>query len=210
MSSIRCFFLEATGKVSIHLRRYRSPKPDDTNKCTLQGYEGYHNAKVYLKDEAIERDEKGYICNGMKPVLSHDNLLWPTQCPCGYVFQEDDEWQRFTQQIYRRTDTNEEVTLQNVPVGAMWYADWLDRMYVSQDEHVLMVKTPGGDWVIDSQANNCTMPDDGRQEKHHCWIRHGVPPNITVDKNGVTCGVGAGSIQCGTYHGFLQNGCLEG
>jgi hypothetical protein len=39
-------------------------------------------------------------------------------------------------------------------------------------------------------------------------VRHGEAPNITVDKNGVTCGAGAGSIQCGSYHGFLRNGEL--
>lgn len=28
---------------------------------------------------------------------------------------------------------------------------------------------------------------------NHCWVRHGEPPNVTVDKNG---------------HGFLRNGEL--
>lgn len=47
------------------------------------------------------------------------------------------------------------------------------------------------------------MPDDA---EHRCWIRHGEPPLITVDKNGLTCAAGAGSIQCRDYHGFLRDG----
>lgn len=45
---------------------------------------------------------------------------------------------------------------------------------------------------------------------HKCWIRHGDPrtSNVHVDKNGVTCGAGAGSIISGSYHGFLHNGFL--
>lgn len=69
----------------------------------------------------------------------------------------------------------------------------------------LCVQTPGGRWVIDSRASNCGLPFD---YEHRCWIRHGDPPAITVDKHGVTCAAGAGSIQCGNYHGFLVDGHL--
>jgi hypothetical protein len=114
--------------------------------------------------------------------------------------------------LYRRTDTGEVVgTLRDAPVGAMWFADWYPDHYCNPQlgpGKCLIVKTPGGDWVIDQQASNCTMPDDVHQEKHHCWILHGTPPEITVDKNGVTCGAGAGSISRPNYHGFLQNGYL--
>lgn len=72
------------------------------------------------------------------------------------------------------------------------------------DTH-LIVQTPGGSWDVDSRASNCTMKED---RQHRCWIRHGEPPNVTVDKAGNTCGAGAGSIMCGNYHGFLQNGSL--
>jgi hypothetical protein len=37
-------------------------------------------------------------------------------------------------------------------------------------------------------------------------VRHGEPPQITVDKRGLTCHAGAGSIALGSYHGFLHNG----
>lgn len=54
-------------------------------------------------------------------------------------------------------------------------------------------------------TKNCTMPYD---YEHRCWVRHGEPPAITVDKQGHTCAAGAGSIQCGSYHGFLEDGAL--
>ncbi|HRH46568.1 MAG TPA: hypothetical protein PKY82_33300 [Pyrinomonadaceae bacterium] len=112
--------------------------------------------------------------------------------------------------VWRRTDTGEEFRLQERPVGAMWFAPWYDGAYCQpQLDHVLVVHTPGGVWVVDSQASNCTMPEDHKQENHHCWIIEGQLPNITVSKNGKTCGAGAGSIQCGNYHGFLRNGYLE-
>lgn len=77
--------------------------------------------------------------------------------------------------------------------------------YTFVDGPHLWVQTPGGVWCIDSRASNCTMPYD---YEHRCWIRHGEPPDVTVDKAGTTCSAGAGSIQCGDYHGFLQNGSL--
>lgn len=203
---IRCFFLEPTGQTQVYLRRYHSRASDDA-PCPLPAK--YHNAMNPFIIEPEERDKQGYICNGLKPVPVHDDPRWPTHCACGYAFTESDEWQRFTDSIYRRTDTCETMTLRDAPAGAMWEAWWVDQFIVPQGEHSLIVRTPGGDWEIDSQASNCTMPEDGRQEKHHCWIRHGTPPDITVDKNGITCGAGAGSIQCGDYHGFLREGYLE-
>lgn len=92
-------------------------------------------------------------------------------------------------------------------VGAMWLATFYPKNFEWENEREphLIVMTPGGPWDIDSRASNCTMKGD---KKHRCWIRHGEAPLITVDKNGLTCGAGAGSIQCGNYHGFLRNGEL--
>src|SRR6266700_1793826 len=208
MARIQCFFLEPTGQVAVQLRRYT--RNNDPDCCSAHpGKYSYHNAIVFIFNEPTEKDEQGYICNGTKPMPPHDDPRWTKLCECGYEFQESDEWQRFTEVVYRRSDTGDETTISKAPVGGMWYAWWLDHFNTPQGEHALTVKTPGGEWVIDSQSSNCTMPDDNKQEKHHCWIRHGEPPNITLDKVGVTCGAGAGSIQCNQYHGFLRNGYLE-
>lgn len=206
---IRCFFLEPTGRIQVKLRRYAHEKK--RGNCPLHpgNNYSYHEASTIIGSEPVERDDRGYISNGMKAPEPHSDPRWPVQCVCGYTFQEDDEWQRFIEAIYRRTDTGEEMTIRDAPAGAMWYAPWLDDMFVPQGEHVLEVKTPGGEWTVDGQASNCTMKDDFKQERHHCWVRTGEPPNITAGKDGPTCSAGAGSIQCGSYHGFLRNGYLE-
>lgn len=110
-------------------------------------------------------------------------------------------------QIWRRVDSGEETDSLYDLVGAMYYADVDDQSFYSAgpDGRTLFVVTPGGVWNIDSRASNCTLPEE---KEHRCWIRHGVPPNITVDKKGNTCQAGAGSIQMGKYHGFLINGEL--
>lgn len=129
-------------------------------------------------------------------------------------------WQS-AQPIYRRVDTGEQMLWRNAPAGAMRDAVWLQYdglpLYGEEDtgnprgwwrgpdNRVLQVKTPGGDWIIDSRASNCDLPKDNA---HRCWCRTGTPPDITVDKNGVTCGAGAGSIQCRDYHGHLVKGYL--
>ena len=91
----------------------------------------------------------------------------------------------------------------------MYFATWFDFLPKEQlgpDGKYLIVKLPNGSiWTVDGRASNCTMSED---TKHKCWVRHGVPPNITVDKNGLTCAAGAGSILAGGWHGFLRNGEL--
>lgn len=90
--------------------------------------------------------------------------------------------------------------------GCLFWADWYpENMFWDNDKepHLMAVLPNGHYWDIDSRASNCTMPND---RLHRCWCRHGEVPNITVDKNGLTCSAGAGSIQSGDYHGFLING----
>jgi len=58
---------------------------------------------------------------------------------------------------------------------------------------------------MDDRASNCGSRDD---DEHRCWVRHGEPPDLTVDKQGLTCTAGAGSIVTDTWHGFLRGGYL--
>ena len=97
-------------------------------------------------------------------------------------------------------------------VGAMWRATWYPRnmTWNNETEPHLIVCCPNGpeatrDWDIDSRASNCGLPED---RLHRCWVRRGEPPNLTVDKAGVTCAAGAGSIALPNWHGFLRNGEL--
>jgi hypothetical protein len=122
--------------------------------------------------------------------------------------------------VWMRKDTGEtHDTIREFGAGAMYYADWMyteGRMdaqgrklwgfeWDNQYEPSLHVVTPGGEWNIDDRASNCTLKTD---RLHRCWVRHGLPPNVHVDKMGLTCGAGAGSIICGSYHGFLRHGGL--
>ena len=98
-------------------------------------------------------------------------------------------------------------------LGAMWFAVWQPPQWCwdNETEPHLIVRCPDGangmhDWDIDSRASNCTLKND---RLHRCWVRHGTPPMIHVDKQGVTCQAGAGSIWSGKWHGFLTNGVLQ-
>lgn len=197
------FYIERTQLGRLYLRRYSSsPCPN------MPGQYSYHDRMVYLKDGPVQT-----VCADSHP---HDDPLWPTHCTCGHEFQETDTWQLFNHPIYKRVDTGEEMILKDAPVGACWNAFWMAERRkerpcfdVGDDGLSLVVRTPGGDWPIDSRANNCTMPND---TAHKCWVRHSSPedPNgtFTVDKNGVTCGAGAGSIVIGNWHGWVRNSHL--
>lgn len=81
--------------------------------------------------------------------------------------------------------------------------DCFSRWSNCDGRHLHAVLPNGHQWDIDSRAANCGSPDD---TEHRCWVRHGDPPAVHVDKAGMTCSAGAGSIAAGDYHGFLHNG----
>ena len=205
---IKTFMLERTGLANRYLRRF---KHSDEGKC-VDG--SYHQAKVFIDRVPVNltyEDGMPLYSVTTDPEEFEGDPRWPTTCTkCGYGFEASDPYQVFWDQLYKRLDTEELITLRDAPPGAMWYAEWLeylesDNWWKGPDGRVLMCKTPGGDWNIDGRASNCSMPEDN---EHRCWVRHGTPPEVTIDKNGNTCAAGAGSIQCGDYHGFLQNGYL--
>lgn len=192
---VKCFLIVDSGVTQIRLRRYQQGEG-----CPLPGK--YHNAQ---SAEVGRKPHKvgAYICGGHVADYPKDDARWPKACACGYEFQDADEWQVFSEAIYRAED-GREFTLRDVPPGAMWDAWWGSEHWKGPDGKSMTVVCPDGtQWCIDARASNCTMPED---KVHRCWIRHGEPPNLTVDKNGVTCAAGAGSIAVPGYHGFLQNG----
>lgn len=201
-NSIQCFFLEPTGTARRSLRRCTPSAEGDT--CPAA--HGYHTAQTVL-DDVVDAQASGDL-------WPHEDERWPTHCACGYEFTEADAYQLNHQTLYRRSDTGELTTIREAPVGAMWYADWFlehlpegPAFYRGPDGHCLVVKTPGGEWMVDARCSNCTLPGD---TEHKCWVRRGEVPYVTVSKEGgPTCSAGAGSIQCGRYHGFLRNGRLE-
>lgn len=203
----KCFLLTRIPKVRKWLRRYSS------RNCTQQ--ESYHNGMFLLGDfdEPLPGPDDYEVERNPKPAA--DDPRWPATCDKdGFRFDDSDERQLFSLRLWADASGRLFTLREDTPPGAMWFAWWYRHdgkcgFHPNGDcdpRGHLIVRLPGGwDWDIDSRASNCTKPDDFT---HRCWVRHGEPPSITVDKNGVTCGAGAGSILAGNYHGFLRNGEL--
>lgn len=194
--SVKVFWCEDTGLDWRSLRRYAR----GDSACP----HGYHDASVLIGEFPTSRE--------VVPAPSHDDPRWPTRCDhCAYEFAENDEWEVFVESIYE--GGGQRFALRNAPPGAAWDANWHDskpgiqNMCGPDGVRLVVVCPDGHQWMVDSRANNCTLPNDN---DHYCWIRHGDPRHpetLTVDKSGGrTCAAGAGSILTPGYHGFLSNG----
>lgn len=219
-----CFWLEPTGEAEVGLRRYTAGRGGIT--CA----DGYHSAMVWLGERtpvAVVDGEHGrrqwdYTLGDLHP---HDDPRWPAACSsCGQTFdpadQDDDQWQRWVEPLYRRSDTGELRILHptigadtDPPVrwaepGAMWHNFWLPEPMLNPDRPrdglVLEVRCPymdgrpgGQDWCVDRPATR----DGG------FWTRTGdprEPASLTVSPS---IAIGSASDP-GYYHGFLQSGVL--
>lgn len=189
------------------LRRYSAGYGGGDYTCAS----GWHEARSRIEDAPTIVSEEGYSRAPEAAAFDGDDR-WPAYCAngCGYEFRPEDNWQVFTKRVYVRPDTGEEMTIEDAPPGAMWDAWWYP--WKGPDGLSLNVVCPNGQsWSVDHRASNCTMPDDN---VHRCWVRHGDPrtERVTVDKNGLTCEAGAGSISIGdgdkNWHGFLRDGEL--
>lgn len=119
---------------------------------------------------------------------------------------------------WRRVDTGEVLGYNGeLPPGAIWEAPWMGGRYrVNGSGPVLVVRLPGGhDWMPGSQASNCPHGrafGGAEPHDHDCWCVHGEAPLLTVDKTPEpgreSCIAGGGSIQMGSWHGFLRDGKL--
>jgi hypothetical protein len=210
---IKVFWIEPTGRERLWLRRYRA---SIEHKCQATG--SYCNAMFELGEADVVRTPEDRALREEQTPSAGD-ARWPTNCEaCGQPFADDDPRQLFGRTLYVRPDTGERFTREDAPAGACWNADWITRdrdavpagsaSMIGNDRRSLVVKCPDGhDWMIDARASNCTMKDDNL---HHCWVRHGRPEdgNLHVDKNGLTCAAGGGSIDTGKWHGHLHNGEL--
>ncbi|TGT72893.1 hypothetical protein EN802_13520 [bacterium M00.F.Ca.ET.159.01.1.1] len=216
MTDHKITWLEPTDREHQWLRRYTS---SDKHKCGATG--SFCNAMFDLGEADILYTTDGYIDGVREDRKPPDSdPRWPTACSaCGRLFGAEDPFQLFSRQIYVCEATGACTTLEKAPVGSCWDAWWISERrkegptgcayMVGPDHRSLTVKLPGNhDWLIDSRAKNCTMPDDN---EHFCWVRHGRPEDGTlhVDKNGHTCAAGAGSIAVPGFHGFLHHGVLR-
>ena len=202
---VTCFWVEETGTARVGLRRYSKG-----GGCREEGGRNFHAAILWLDTAPLGKVTEDGITHWGEPSFTypdHADPRWPAACGCGFAFPASDgpgRLQNWDEPLYRRTDTGELTTLRNAPDGAMWDAWWLP--WKGPDGRSLEVICPGGGrWNIDGRASNCGSPGDN---EHRCWIRHGEPPALTVDKDGNTCVAGGGSIVAGDYHGFLRAGAF--
>lgn len=207
---LACVWLKRLGRERRWLRRFSD---SETDKCTT----GWcHDASVWLGDfkSTLKREYEG---DGTGEV-DHKDSRWPAQCEaCAYRFKATDHWQHNRHRLYSYKGPYGHlvVTIRNAPPGSLFDAKWYDShpWAVGPDGIALHAVCPNGrHWHVDGQASNCTLPQDlGKQfvRTHYCWVRHGDPKHpatLHVDKAGVTCAAGAGSIAAGDYHGFLHHG----
>lgn len=177
----------------VSLRRYWGDGVHDTKY-------GYHNCHTYLEDILHPIPEGDHPHYGGDLEDHPDDIMWPTHCEeCGEPVPADASKQVFNERLY-------DTPSGRLEPGCLYWITWYpEGLY--WDNHkgpYLAAIVPSGDhWVIDSRASNCALPED---RLHRCWVRKGEPPNVHVDKEGLTCQAGAGSVIAGEWHGFLHNG----
>lgn len=206
MSAIKCFMLEPTDRGRIQLIRSNHAWGEDgkvvpEKSCPLSGYS--HLARTWIGETAVIRRDNG-IYDPSDPGamdVPHDDPRWPGACECGYRFAKEDNYSTGCRVIYRSAETGEECLLQEAPVGAMWYADWLkiseEQVYeqpghfIGPDGHCLVVQLPGEwEWCVDGPASG----GGG-------WTRTGTPPEVTASPS-VWANAPHG------WHGWLRDGYL--
>lgn len=189
-----CYLLTRTRTARVIARVYTDPPTSGLWTCDA----GFHSAEVEVDVIDVIEDDDGYLAP-LDPAEARGQ--WPTLCDdCGADLPDDALRLAVQRGLWTGPDSRVG-SLDEFGPGAMWDAWWLP--WKGPDGLCLAVKCPdGAEWQIDGPARNCTRPG----EPHKCWVRHGTPPRLTVDKNGDTCKAGGGSIQTPGYHGFLRAG----
>lgn len=211
----KCFLLHPIAKRRQWLRRFTY---SSDLRCPAHQDRG-HDASVRIEDFDCPVPLKLTYEADRPADLYGGDPRWPARCQCGYEFRPEDQRQLFDLRVYADDDGKEYLIHPDpkmagvAPAGAMWWEWWMhttDGMCPWRDNcdprgHLIVRLPNGNDWDIMSQASNCTLKWD---RNHFCWVMHGEPPGVTVDKSGRTCAAGAGSILSGNYHGFLRDGQL--
>lgn len=186
--NIKCFFIEPIPKVTRYLRRFVFSSED---KCT--GNKGYHDFTVLgdVEDLPVDADTGSIIPDDELK----KNPLWPAKCACGYEFRDEDQWQWGVDRMWKAVESGETFVLDDAPVGAMWYADWMPHTKKAADGHCLVVKLPNGNWNVDGPSRNNGVQGSG-------WTRTGTVPLVTVRPSILM------DDSKGRFHAFLTNGEL--
>jgi hypothetical protein len=178
----RCFVVEPSDFCRRSLRRY------GTGACDRSGLQ-YHNTEVVIDPQIPAAIVKEVMTSGQGDFKGDPR--WPVHCECGHEFAVEDHWQVCVKRLYVTPD-GRLYALQDrdLPVGAMWDADWLPDNYRGPDGKAWCVRFPGGhDWLVFGPSS------DG-----HKWQITGTAPQFTARPSiGLT----------GVYHGFLNDGVIS-
>lgn len=199
---ITCFFLTPTDRYRVSLRRFVfSTAPHGA--CSASGH-GYHDASVVVGEETHAQapacpsrchcDDPA--CEGKRMPVALEDPRWPTHCACGYAFAAADEWQVNYDCVHTRSDGCPACTLRDAPAGAMWDAFWMPAPRRGPDGLSLVVRTPGGDWMVDGPSHHA----DGSVQASPGWTRTGTVPHVTASPSILMHRDG--------YHGWLRDGRL--
>jgi hypothetical protein len=207
--------------VRISLRRYWTEASDGevSRDCAsaAPGQKKFHEAMNRISDHVVAIDgylteEKEAALIGGKPDKADPR--WPTKCEtCQIVLPDESAWQIFGKRLYDSPSGEPEP-------GDLYWANWTHWQHEGKNccmywdncndprGHLYCILPDGSNhpWDIMSRASNCTLKED---RQHRCWVLHEGPP-VHVDKSGLTCQAGAGSIAVPGFHGFLHNGELAG
>ena len=190
--------MEETGDVHVRLRRFVFEKDDGRPPCP--GPRGYHNAHSEVVARMVEKVDARGIVREVPASDFEGNPSWPTTCmaeECSYEFVQDDQWQAWTDRIYRRPDTGEEFDAKALPVGSLFDARWFPDAWKGADGIAMVC-------VLPPQAEDTRghwWNADGPSSSGGGWNRQGDPRHpetVTVSP----------SILTNEYHGFLQAGFL--
>jgi hypothetical protein len=204
----KMFLIEETEFCRLSLRRFAWRKDilGDTNtgfrtieKPCPRAPDAIHDVSVVI-DPQVRAGKERSDCVG--EFAAHP--AWPKQCPCGYVFEETDQWQVNYLRLYRGSPDGNLYELRESPPGATWHADWFpdegpNGRWTGPDGKVWCVMLPGGwEWVIYSHSRS--DGPDGKRVDGPKWNVQGTIPQITVTP----------SINCvGHYHGFVTGGVIS-
>lgn len=186
--SIQCFMIEPVQREKYALRRYGEHWIDEQPGIRMRfsppcaGRLGFHNANVFLGERPLSIEH-----GSGSDSWPHDDPRWPTICEsCSYEFLPEDQWQLWTEQIYRDPRNGQEMTLREAPAGAMWWWPYLH----DKPEVWLILPNGAGFFCVAQQAKGGGY-----------WTCTGTAPAITLTP----------SINAeGVWHGFLTNGELVG
>lgn len=194
----KCYWMEETGDVNVRLRRYVSDS-------TCPG--GYHSAWSEVIDRQPRRvSPEGHLTE--VPVEEFKgHKAWPKTCQnpgCDYRFKKADNWQVWTDRVYRRAATGEEFGGRGLPPGSLLDATWNPDSWRRDGVSLMVVLPPTGEdtrghwWCADGPSSDA-MANDRINEQS--WSRTGDPRHpetLTTSP----------SILTDSYHGFLQAGFL--